>query len=64
MHTAFLVRKSQKKRSFGRHRHRREDNINVDRSEIELEAVGSISLGQDRVQWPVGVNAAVKRRVS
>jgi hypothetical protein len=33
------------------HRFRLEDNINIDRNEIDFEGVDWIHLAEDRVQW-------------
>jgi hypothetical protein len=43
-----LFRRPEGKRPLGRHRHRWEDNINMDFKEIECESVDWIHLAQDR----------------
>jgi hypothetical protein len=46
-----LARKSEGKRSLGKHRYRWEDNIKMDNKEIGHEDVDWIHLAQDRIQW-------------
>jgi hypothetical protein len=51
------------KRSRGRPRHRWEDNITVDRREIESEDTDWIHLAQDRDCWQALFNTAMYFRV-
>jgi hypothetical protein len=46
-----LVGKPEVKRTFGRPRHRWDDNIRLDIREIGLECVGWMHPAQDRDQW-------------
>jgi hypothetical protein len=48
--------KTERKRLFGRHRSRWEDNIGMDIREIGWEIVNLMHLAQDREQWQVVVN--------
>jgi hypothetical protein len=51
-----LVGRPEGKRSLGRPRCRREDNIKLDLREIGINGVNWIQLAQDRVQWWAFVN--------
>jgi hypothetical protein len=57
------VGKPESKRPLGRHRHRWEDNIKVDRREIGIGGANWIWLAQDRVQWRAFVNTVMNLRV-
>jgi hypothetical protein len=54
-----LVGRPEGKRPLGRPRHRWEDNIKMDPSEIEIDGANWIRLAQDRVQWRALVNTVV-----
>jgi hypothetical protein len=51
------------KRSLGRSRRRRVDNIKVDLREIGWDGMDWIDLAQDRDQWKALVNTAMSLRV-
>jgi hypothetical protein len=54
-----LVGKSEKKRPLGRPRHRREDNIRMDLTEIGWNTVDWIHLAQNKDQWWALVNTVI-----
>jgi hypothetical protein len=54
-----MVGKPEVKRSLGRPRHRWEDNIKTDLTEIGFEGVNWIHLAQDRYQWQALVSMVV-----
>jgi hypothetical protein len=58
-----LVGKPQGKRSLGRPRRRRIDNIRMDLLEIGLSVVDWIGLAQDRYSWRALVNSVMNLRV-
>jgi hypothetical protein len=58
-----LVVRPEGKRTLGRLRRRREDNINMDLREIRIDGANWIQLTQDRVQWWAFVNTVMKLRV-
>jgi hypothetical protein len=58
-----LVGKSEGKRSLGRPRCRREDNIRMDLQEVECGVMDWIGLGEDRARWRTSVNVVMKLRV-
>jgi hypothetical protein len=58
-----LVGKPEGKRPLGRPRRRWEDNIRMDRREIECGGMDWIDLAQDRDQWRALVNTVMKLRV-
>ena len=58
-----LVRKTRGRRSLGRPRHRREDNIKMDLQEVGGENVDWSVLGQYRDRWWALVNAVLNLRV-
>jgi hypothetical protein len=58
-----LVGKPEGKRQLGRPRHRWEDNIKLDLSEIGFDGTNWIRLAQDRVQWQAFVNTVTNLRV-
>jgi hypothetical protein len=55
-----LVGRPQRKRSFGRHRHRWENNIKMDVKEIVCEVMNWIQEAQDKVQQQAFLNAVMK----
>jgi len=59
-----LVRKPEGKKPLGRLRHRWEDNIRTNLSEIVWEGVDWMHLAQDRDQWRAVVNTVMKLWVS
>jgi hypothetical protein len=58
-----LMGKPEGKRPLGRPRHRREDGIRMDLSEIDWGSVDWIQLAQDRDRWRALVNAVTNLRV-
>jgi hypothetical protein len=58
-----LVGKPEGKIPLGRPGHRWIDNIEMDLSEIGLNVVGWIGLGQDRYRWRALVNSVMNLRV-
>jgi hypothetical protein len=57
------IRKPEGTRTFGRPRHRREDNINMNLKVLGWKRVDYIHLNRDRVQWWALVSAVMKSRV-
>jgi hypothetical protein len=57
------VGKPERKRPFGRHRRRLEDNIRMDLGERACKVVDRIRLAQDREQWRAVVNTVMNLRV-
>jgi hypothetical protein len=51
-----LVGRPKVKRPLGRPRHRWEDNIKLDLTEIKINGANWIQLVQDRVQWQAVIN--------
>jgi hypothetical protein len=51
------------KRPLGRHRHRWEDNLEIDLQEVELRGMGWIDLAQDRDRWWALVNSVMNLQV-
>jgi hypothetical protein len=58
-----LVGKPEGKRPLGKHRHRWEDNINMDIQEVGCGGMEWNELGQDTDRWRALVNAVMNRRV-
>jgi hypothetical protein len=58
-----LVGYPQGKGQLGRSRHRLEDNIKMNRKEIECEGVDKIHLAQDRNQWQPLMNMVMSFQV-
>ena len=58
-----LVGKPEGKRSLGRARRRREDNIKIDLQKVGCRGTDWIDLVQDRDRWRALVNAVMKLRV-
>jgi hypothetical protein len=58
-----LVGRPECKRPLGRPRHRWENNIKMDISEIGINGAKWIQLAQDRVQWRAFVNTVMNFRV-
>jgi hypothetical protein len=58
-----LVRKPEGKRSLGRPRRRRVDNIKMDLGDIGWDGRYCIELAQDRDQWRALVNTVMNLRV-
>jgi hypothetical protein len=58
-----FVGRPESKRSLGRPRHRWEDNIKIDLSEIAINGTNWIQLAQDRLQWRACVNTVMNLRV-
>jgi len=54
-----LVGKPERKRPFGRARHRWEDNIKMDLQEMRCEGMNWIELAEDRDSWRALVNAVM-----
>jgi hypothetical protein len=59
-----LVGRPEGKRPLGRPRHRWEDNIKVDLSEVGINGANWIQLAQDRVQWRAFVKTVMNLRIS
>jgi hypothetical protein len=59
----YEVEKSEGKRSLGRQRRRRVDNINMDLLEITWGGADWIGLAQNRDKWTALVNAVMNLRV-
>jgi hypothetical protein len=57
------VGKPEGKRTLGRPRRRREDNIKIDFREIKWGGMDWIDLAQDRDQWRALVNTVMNLRV-
>jgi hypothetical protein len=55
-----LVGRPKGKRSLGRSRHRLEDNIKMDLSEIGIDGANWIPVAQGRAQWWAFVNMVMK----
>jgi hypothetical protein len=51
------------KSQLGRPKHRQEDNIKIDLTEIELGSMDWTDLAQDRDQWRAIVNMVTNHRV-
>ena len=47
------------KRTLGRHRRRKEDNIKIHLQELKIDGVDWIHLARDRNQWRVVVNTVI-----
>jgi hypothetical protein len=58
-----LVGRPEGKRPLGRPRHRWEDSIKMDLTEIGIDEANWIQLAQDRVQWRAFVNTVLNLRV-
>jgi len=58
-----LEGKPEGRRPLGRPRRRWEDNIKMDRQEVECGVMDWIELAQDRERWRVLVNAIMNFRV-
>jgi hypothetical protein len=52
------------KRPLGSPRHRWEDNIKLDLTEIGIDAANWIQLAQNRVQWRAFMNTVMNLRIS
>jgi hypothetical protein len=57
------VRKPERRRLFGRPRHRWVDNIKINLRDIGWDGIDSIDLAQDRDQWRTLVNTVMNLRV-
>ncbi len=57
MYVSVLVCNPEGKRTLGRIRRKREDNINMDRQEVGCKDMEWIELAQDRERWWAPVNA-------
>jgi hypothetical protein len=58
-----LVRKPERKRPFGRFRHRWENNIKMDLQEMCCGSMDWIKLAQDRDRWRAVLSAVINFRV-
>ena len=58
-----LVRKTERKRKFGRPRFRWEDNIKMDLQGVGCGGMDWIELAEDRDRWRALVNAVMNFRV-
>ena len=59
----FLVGKNDRKRPFGRPRHRWDDNIKMDLLEVSCGVMNCIELAQYRDRWRALVNAVMNLRL-
>jgi hypothetical protein len=53
----------ERKRPFGRHRHRWKDNTRMDLQEVECGVMDWIEVAEDRDRWQALVNAVMNLRV-
>jgi hypothetical protein len=58
-----LVGRPESKRTLGRRRRKREDNIKMDLREIGIDGANWIQVAQDRIQWWAFVNTVINLRV-
>jgi hypothetical protein len=58
----FFVGKPKRNKPLGRPRHRRDENIGMDLSEMGLEGVDWIHMAQDTDQWRAVVNTVMNLR--
>jgi hypothetical protein len=58
-----LVGRPESKKPRGRRRHRWEDNIKMDLTEIRINGVNWSQLAQDRVQWRACVNTVMNLQI-
>jgi len=58
-----LVGRPEGRRPLGRHRHRWDDNINMDLRKVGCGGIDWIELAQDRDRWRTLANAVMKLRV-
>jgi len=58
-----LVGIPEEKRPLGRPRHKWEDNIKIDVSEMGMDGANCIHLAQDRVRWRAFVSTVMNFRV-
>jgi hypothetical protein len=63
INNCLLKAKSEGKRTLGKTRHRREDNIKMDSQEVGCGSMGWIELIQYRERWWPIVNAVMNLRV-
>ena len=59
VHTGVLVGKPDGRRPLGRSRHRWEDNIKMDLTEVGCRDMDWIYLAQDRYKWQAVLNAVL-----